>query len=351
MSGNTFGQAFCVTTFGESHGGAVGAVVDGAKPDVEISIEDIQRQLDRRKPGKGGVVTSRSEPDKVKILSGVFEGKTTGTPIMMLLYNTDADSSSYEGLKSLFRPGHADYSYQKKYGLRDWRGGGRSSGRETAARVAAGAIARKCLEQRGISLIAYTRAAAGIWCDQFSAQDIENNPLRACDASAGREMMRKIRKIQRQGDSAGGIVECRISNVPAGLGEPVFDKLDAQLAAAVFSIGAVKAVEFGAGFRAAAMRGSENNDEMDENGFLTNHAGGIAGGISTGADILFRAAVKPTPSISQPQRGINEKGENAEVKIEGRHDACICPRIVPVVEAMTCIVLEDHIKRQAALMA
>ncbi len=349
MSGNTFGKAFCVTTFGESHGGAVGVIVDGARPGVDISEAAIQYQLDRRKPGQGGVTTSRKETDEVSILSGIFEGKTLGTPIAMLLHNKDSAPSAYDNVKDLFRPGHADFSYECKYGLRDWRGGGRSSGRETAARVAAGAIARQCLEARGISITAYTQAAAGIRCTEFKPEQIEKNPMRACDPEAAELMIGKIRRLQKQHDSAGGVVECIIHNAPAGLGEPVFDKLDAQLAAAVFSIGAVKGVEFGAGFKAADMTGSENNDEMEDIGFLTNNAGGILGGISTGAEIVLRAAIKPTPSIAKTQKTINKDGENVEVKTEGRHDACICPRIVPVIEAMVCIVLEDHIKRYAAL--
>ncbi len=352
MGGNTFGEAFCVTTFGESHGGAVGAVIDGASPGVDVSVEDIQAQLDRRKPGRGGVSSTRREPDKVNILSGVFGGKTTGTPILLILYNKDADPGAYEEIRSLFRPGHADYSYRKKYGIRDWRGGGRSSGRETAARVAAGAVARRCLQQRGISVLAYTRAAAGIWCGHVKPEEIENNALRAPDADAAEKMAQKIHELQQRGDSAGGIVECRIHGVPPGLGEPVFDKLDARLAGAIFSIGAVKGVEFGAGFRSADMTGSEHNDRMGEGErFLSNNAGGILGGISTGADIVFRAAVKPTPSISSPQQTVDTDGQDATIRIRGRHDACICPRIVPVVEAMSCLVLEDHFKRHAALTA
>ncbi len=351
MVGNTFGKAFSVTTFGESHGGAVGVVVDGARPGVKIDTEEIQVQLDRRKPGRGGVASSRREPDRVNILSGFCDGKTTGTPILMILYNKDADSKAYEHLRNVFRPGHADYVYMKKYGIRDWRGGGRSSGRETAARVAAGAIARKCLQHRGISLLAYTRAAAGVWCREVKPDVIENNALRACEEKASKEMEARIANLQKQGDSAGGVVECRIRNVPPGLGAPVFDKLDACLAAAIFSIGAVKGVEFGTGFAAAEMTGSEHNDQMDGNGFLTNNAGGILGGLSNGEDIVFRVAVKPTPSIAHPQQTVDHEGCVRTVEIEGRHDACICPRIVPVVEAMACLVLENHIKRHAALMA
>lgn len=351
MGGNTFGKAFCVTTFGESHGAAVGVVIDGAAPGLEIDTDYIQQQLDRRKPGGGSVSSSRDEPDRVEILSGVMEGRTTGTPVMMILYNRDADPSAYESVRTLFRPGHADWSYHRKYGIRDWRGGGRASGRETAARVAAGAVARRCLQQRDVSVHAYTRAAAGIWCEEVKVEDVEQNELRACDSAAAERMLGKIAGLQRRGDSAGGVVECVIKGVPAGLGEPVFDKLDAVLAAAVFSIGAVKGVEFGAGFRAADMSGSEHNDQMDAGGFLSNNAGGILGGISTGADIVFRAAIKPTPSISRLQKTVDEEGVSTSIRVKGRHDACICPRIVPVIEAMACIVVEDHIKRHAALTA
>ncbi len=351
MPGNTFGQAFRITTFGESHGGAVGVVVDGARPGVEISTEEVQKQLDRRKPGQNSVTTPRKEPDKVNILSGVFEGKTTGTPILMILYNQDADPSAYDDIKQMFRPGHADYTYLHKYGLRDWRGSGRASGRETAGRVAAGAIARKCLEARGVSLFAYTRVAAGITCDTVDTSIIENNPLRACDSDAAARMVTRIEQLKDEEDSAGGIVECMVQGVPIGLGEPVFEKLDAQLAGAMLSIGAVKGIEFGAGFRVADMRGSEHNDQMDESGFVTNNAGGIIGGISTGAPIIFRVAVKPTSSIAREQGTVNLEGKSTRIRTEGRHDVCICPRIVPVVEAMTALVIEDHIKRQAAMMA
>ncbi len=351
MGGNTFGTAFRITTFGESHGQAVGVVIDGAGPGIDIGAGEIQAQLDRRKPGHGKVSSSRSEPDQVSILSGVFEGRTTGTPILMVIYNKDADPSAYESIKNLYRPGHADYGYQKKYGIRDWRGGGRSSGRETAARVAAGAVARLCLKRRGIAVLAYTLAAAGVRCNHLDPKEIENNPLRAPDAAAAREMERRIAELRDRGDSAGGVVECVISGVPPGIGEPAFDKLDASLAAAMLSIGAVKGVEFGAGFRAAEMTGSENNDQMDEDGFLSNNAGGILGGLSTGADIVLRVAVKPTPSISVPQQTMDAEGRAAQIRIEGRHDSCICPRIVPVVEAMAALTLEDHIRRQAALTA
>ena len=351
MAGNSFGQSYRITTFGESHGGAVGVIIDGVTPGVELSPDDVQKQLDRRKPGQSFVTTPRKEPDKVNMLSGVFEGKTTGTPLMMILYNADADPSAYDAIKNLYRPGHADYTYFNKYGIRDWRGSGRASGRETAGRVAAGAVARKILEARGISILAYTVRTAGLQCKSFVPEFIEENPLRVCDPDVVPEMLSRIEKIKEQEDSVGGIVECRIRGVPIGLGEPVFDKLDGELAHAMLSVGAIKGIEFGAGFAAADMRGSEHNDEMGETGFLTNNAGGILGGITTGEEIVFRVAVKPTSSIARQQRTIDRGGSETTIRTEGRHDACICPRIVPVVEAMACIVLEDHRKRYAALLA
>ncbi|GAB1482229.1 chorismate synthase [Treponema sp.] len=349
MAGSSFGTLFRISTFGESHGGAVGVVIDGATPGVELSEEDIQVQLDRRKGGQSTASTPRAEADRASILSGVFEGKTTGTPILIILYNKDAQSSAYNEVKDLFRPGHADYSYLAKYGIRDWRGSGRASGRETAGRVAAGAVARKLLAARGVSVLAYTVKAAGIECEGFDPEAIEKNGLRACDAEAAVRMMAEVEKAKEANDSVGGIVECRITGVPAGLGEPVFDKLDAEFAKAMLSIGAVKGIEFGMGFAAADLRGSQHNDWMDSKGFITNNAGGILGGISSGADILFRIVVKPTSSIASVQKSINLVGEEVEVRTEGRHDVCICPRIVPVVEAMSCLVLEDHFKRQSAL--
>jgi chorismate synthase len=349
LAGSSFGHLFRLTTFGESHGGAVGVVVDGVTPGLEITEEEVQKQLDRRKPGQSDVSTPRKEPDVVNMLSGVFQGRTTGTPVLMILYNRDADPSAYEEIRKLYRPGHADYTYLKKYGLRDWRGSGRASGRETAGRVAAGALARKLLEGRGVSVLAYTRAAGGITCETFDPDVIENNPLRACDMAAAERMAARVAELKEQEDSTGGIVECRISGVAPGLGEPVFDKLDAELAHAMLSVGSIKGIEFGAGFRVSEMTGSEHNDEMSEDGFLSNNAGGIIGGISTGNEIVFRVAVKPTSSIARPQRTVDLDGSQRVIRTEGRHDACICPRIVPVVEAMACLVLEDHYKRQAAM--
>jgi chorismate synthase len=349
MAGNSFGQAFRITTFGESHGGAVGVIVDGVTPGIEISEADVQAQLDRRKTGQSYITTPRKEPDEVHFMSGFFEGKTTGTPLMMILYNKDAQPSAYDEIKELYRPGHADFSYTMKYGIRDWRGSGRASGRETAGRVAAGAVARKILEARGVSIMAYTRRAAGIEIESFDPDVIEKNPLRAPDMKAAEKMNEIISRIKDEEDSMGGIVECRISGVGPGLGEPVFDKLDAELAHAMLSVGAVKGIEFGRGFAAADMRGSEHNDEMDAGGFKTNNAGGIIGGISTGAEIIFRIVVKPTSSINRPQRTVSRDGREVEIRTEGRHDACICPRIVPVVEAMSAIVILDHYKRYEAL--
>lgn len=349
MPGSSFGHVFRVTTFGESHGGAVGVVVDGVTPQIALTAQDVQTQLDRRKPGQGFMTTPRKEPDTVQVLSGVFNGHTTGTPLMMILYNADADPSAYDSIREMFRPGHADYTYLKKYGIRDWRGSGRASGRETAGRVAAGAVARKLLVRRGVSVLAYTLRAGGVQCESFDPAQIERNEMRACDPTAAAKMMERITEVMDHSDSVGGIVECRIAGIQAGIGEPVFDKLDAELAHAMLSIGAVKGIEFGAGFSAADMTGSQHNDEMTADGFVSNNAGGIIGGISTGNDIVFRIAVKPTSSIAREQHTVDLTGTERTIVTEGRHDACICPRIVPVVEAMTCIVLEDHHKRQAAL--
>lgn len=351
MSGNSFGEMFKITTFGESHGAAVGVIVDGVTPGVEIDESYIQIQMDRRKPGQSSVTSPRKEYDIVQILSGVYEGKTTGTPLSVILYNHDMRPEAYNDIQHSFRPGHADYTYLQKYGIRDPRGSGRASGRETAARVAGGAIARKLLEQRGVQVLAFTREIGGIKCETFDEEVIEHNAVRACDPVAAAKMIEKIENLAEIGDSCGGIVECHIRGVDPGLGEPAFDKLDAELAKAMLSIGAVKGIEFGAGFSAASMLGSEHNDEMNSGGFLSNHSGGIIGGISTGQDIVFRISVKPTSSISVAQRTINVNGEEQEIKTVGRHDPCICPRIVPVVEAMACLVLEDHYKRQAAMHA
>ena len=349
MSGSSFGKLFTITTFGESHGGAVGVIIDGVTPGLEISEQEIQAELNRRKPGQSDVTTPRKESDTIHILSGWFEGKATGTPMMLILYNEDQKPAAYDSIKDKFRPGHADFTYLSKYGIRDHRGSGRASGRETAARVAAGAVARKILSGKGISILAYTKRAAGVSCTIVNPAAIEQNPMRACDPEAAVEMVKRIRHLADKGDSAGGIVECIITGVPAGLGEPAFDKIDADLAKAMLSLGAVKGFEIGSGFSCADMKGSEHNDEMDRDGFLTNNAGGSLGGISTGQDIVFRIAVKPTSSIAKPQETRDIDGKQTIIVTEGRHDPCICPRIVPVVESMAALVLIDHLKRQEAL--
>lgn len=358
MSGNTFGTIFKVTTFGESHGAGLGVIIDGCPAGITINQSKIQAALDKRRPGaaingiKSSAVTQRNEPDQAEILSGVFEEKSEGTPISIIIRNTSQHSKDYGNLVNTFRPGHADYAYDAKYGFRDYRGGGRASGRETAARVAAGAIAAMILEEYGIKTTAYTLKAAGIQCTKKDFAAIEQNTMRAPDNEAAKLMEEKVDEYRRNGESTGGIIECVVKGVPAGLGEPVFDKLDADIAKAILSIGAVKGIEFGAGFAAADSTGSENNDKMRlANGkpvFETNNAGGILGGISNGNDIVFRLAVKPVPSIFKNQETIckTDNGfEETDLEIKGRHDVCLCPRIVPVVEAMTNIVLADMILR------
>ncbi|MDR3567525.1 MAG: chorismate synthase [Syntrophobacteraceae bacterium] len=340
MAGNSFGRIFSVTTWGESHGAALGAVVEGCPPGIALGAEDIQKDLDRRRPGRA-LTSPRAETDAVEILSGVFEGLTTGTPISLIIYNRDVRSSDYSQISKLFRPGHADRTYVQKYGLRDWRGGGRSSARETAARVAAGAIARKFLSALGLSVQAFTLALAGVECAVFDADEINRNPLYCPDREAAEKMVARLKEIQEKGDSAGGIVEIRATGCPPGLGEPVFDKLDARLAAAVMSVGAVKGVEIGEGFKAAFLLGSGNNDPLTPEGYQSNHAGGILGGISTGMDIIVRAAVKPIPSISLPQHTVDANNAPAIITVKGRHDVSAIPRIVPVLEAMTLLVLAD----------
>ncbi len=346
MSGNTFGSIFRVTTWGESHGLAVGVVIDGCPAGLPLSEKDIQKELDRRRSGRSKVTTARKERDSAVILSGVFKGKTTGVSISILVENQDIDSSAYEKIKGLFRPGHADFTYMKKYDFRDHRGGGRSSGRETVGRVAAGAVARKLLSSNGIDVFGYTTQIHDIVMGRFDRKEIEKNDVRCPDKEAAKLMVDKILHFKKMGDSVGGVVEVRAVGVPVGLGEPVFDKLDADLAKALVSIGAVKGVEIGAGFEAAKLLGSQNNDPITSTKTkVSNNAGGILGGISSGADIVIRAAVKPTPSISKPQRTIDLKGRAKEIKVEGRHDPCICPRIVPVAESMVAIVIADHLLR------
>lgn len=351
MAGNSFGQLFRITTFGESHGPAVGVVVDGCPPGMALSSRDIQVELDRRRPGQSRVTTSRQEPDQVEILSGVFEGRTLGTPIALLIRNRDADPSAYESLRHVFRPGHADLTYFLKYGLRDHRGGGRASGRETAARVAAGAIAKKLLARFGVKVLAATVQAGKIRAQKFDARAIEQNAMRCPDTRAAARMMALVERARKRGDSVGGVVEVRALGVPAGLGEPVFAKLDAELASALMGIGGVKAVEIGDGFAVASRLGSENSDPIRyrRGKFFTrnNRAGGILGGISTGEEIIARLAVKPTSSIARPQMTVTDAGRPTTLRIQGRHDPCLCPRIVPVAEAMVALVLADHLLRQA----
>lgn len=353
MAGNSFGKLFRVTTWGESHGEALGVVVDGCPAGLELSEEDIQRELDRRRPGASEISTERKEQDKVRILSGIFAGKTLGTPISMLVWNIDVDSSPYEPLKDIARPGHADLTYHLKYGIHDYRGGGRASGRETVGRVAAGAIAKKILANRGIQILGHVVAIGGVRARPVSVEELqrglaESNPVRCADIEAAKIMEAMIRSARDEGDSLGGIVEVRALGVPAGLGEPVFDKLDAELAKALMSIGAVKGVEIGAGFEAARMKGSEMNDafyiDAGRIRMRTNNAGGILGGISTGEPIVCRIAVKPPSSILKPQRSVDmARMTEVELSVRGRHDPCICPRIVPVAEAMVALVILDYL--------
>ena len=348
MSGNTFGTLFRVTTFGESHGPALGAVIDGVPAGMMLEAADIQQELDRRRPGQSALTTPRNESDTVEILSGVFEGCTTGTPLALLIRNQDQRSRDYGNLAELFRPGHADYTYFRKYGIRDYRGGGRSSGRETAARVAAGAVAKKMLVREGVRITAFTAAVGKVAGKVFVPDFIEKNPVRCADPETAEAMAREIADAQAAHDSVGAVIECRIQGVPAGWGEPVFDKLDAALAQAMLSVGAVKGIEFGDGFASAARRGSENNDAMTPDGFASNHAGGILGGISSGTEIVFRIAVKPTPSIALAQQTVDRAGAAQICEIKGRHDPCLAPRMVPVVEAMAALVLADFSLRQRA---
>lgn len=351
MAGNTFGKVFQITTWGESHGTAVGAVVDGCPPGIPLSPEDIQTDLDRRRPGGGGPAASpRREPDRVEILAGTFEGRTTGTPISLAIFNKDAHSKSYDHLRDIYRPGHGDITYEKKYGWRDHRGGGRASARETAARVAGAAVAGKVLGLEGITVRAYTVMLGGVATDRRNLAEIDQNELCCPDNETAAAMVARIDEVRRRGDTLGGIVEIRVSGCPAGLGEPVFDKLDGELARAMMSIGAVKGVEIGAGFAAAGLTGSENNDPITPEGFTGNNAGGILAGISNGDEIIIRAAVKPIPSIAREQQTINRDGEAVRIKIGGRHDISAIPRIIPVCEAMAKLVLADHLLRQRTLV-
>ncbi len=347
MSGSTFGNIFRISTWGESHGKALGVVIDGCPAGLLLCEEDIQRFLDRRKPGQSKYVTQRKESDKVEILSGVFEGRTTGTPISLIVRNESQRSADYSDIANYYRPGHADYTFDEKYGFRDYRGGGRSSGRETIGRVAAGAVASKILKQLGIEVYAYASAIGGIEFDNnnFSLAERDNNPFAMPDAKAAQKIKEYADRKLEECNSMGGIIECVVENMPAGIGEPVFDKLDANLAKAVMSIGAVKGVEIGDGFKAAQSTGLDNNDafRMQDGRVVkkTNHSGGILGGISDGSDIILRAAIKPTPSIASVQQTVNKQGEEIDISIHGRHDPMIVPRAVVVVEAMTAITLVD----------
>jgi len=352
MAGNSFGQLFRITTFGESHGAALGVVIDGVPPKLPLSESDIQIDLDRRKPGQSKITTQRKEADRAEILSGVFEGKTTGAPLAILIRNEDQRSKDYENIKDVFRPGHADFSYIAKYGIRDYRGGGRSSGRETACRVAAGAVAKKILAKHKVQVIVYTLAVGGTYAQNIDHKVIEQNIVRTADAKAALIMIDKIEKARKNGDSLGAILQCVVKNCPVGLGDPCFDKLNARLAQALMSIATVKGIEFGEGFGASQLTGSVNNDRFilkgSKVGTATNHAGGIMGGISTGEDILIRLALKPPSSISQLQKTLNEKHQEVDIQVKGRHDPCLAPRVVPVAEAMIAITLVDAMMIQKA---
>lgn len=349
MSGNTLGKLFTVTTFGESHGPALGCVVDGCPPGLPLCEADLQHDLDRRKPGKSRHTSQRREADEAKILSGVFEGVTTGTPIGLLIYNTDQRPRDYSELMDRFRPGHADYTYQQKYGLRDYRGGGRSSARETAMRVAAGAIAKKYLRERhGIRVRGYLAQLGPIRAETFDWEEVELNPFFCPDASKVPALEAYMDALRKEGDSIGARINVVASGVPPGLGEPVFDRLDADIAHALMSINAVKGVEIGAGFACVEQKGTGHRDEITPQGFLSNNAGGILGGISSGQDIVAGIALKPTSSLRLPARSVNLRGEPVEVVTKGRHDPCVGIRATPIAEAMLAIVLMDHVLRHRA---
>ena len=344
MAGNTYGTIFKLSTFGESHGKAIGGVIDGCPAGVELDLEAIQRDLDRRKPGQSAIVTQRKEPDKVEFFSGIFEGKTTGTPIGFAIHNTNQKSKDYSHIKDSYRPSHADYVYDEKYGIRDYRGGGRSSARETASRVVAGAIAKQFLNP--LSINAYVSAVGSLQLETdpstVDLTEIEKNPVRCPDQAKASEMEAYIKQIRKEGDTIGGVVTCVIKNVPVGLGEPVFDKLHAELGKAMLSINAVKGFEYGSGFEGTTMKGSAHNDLFNTDGTTqTNQSGGVQGGISNGMDIYFRVAFKPVATIMQNQETINSKGDTVAMQGKGRHDPCVVPRAVPIVEAMAALVLAD----------
>ncbi len=351
MPGNSFGQAFRLTTWGESHGPAVGCTVDGCPAGLELSEEQIQHELNRRRVGQSRMSSARQEEDRVQILSGVFEGRSTGTPISMLVFNSDAKPSHYASIKDLYRPGHADFTWDAKYGFRDWRGGGRSSARETIGRVAGGAIARRLLATVGVQIVGYTLALGDLWAQVIDEAEIERNMMRCPDAEVAAQMVARVDAARRSLDSLGGIVELRARGVPPGLGEPVFDKLQADIGKALFSIPAIKGVEFGEGFAVAQMSGSQHNDPFirrDDGSIGTqgNHHGGILGGISTGEEIVVRLAAKPPASIAQPQQTVDREGNPATIEVHGRHDPTVLPRLVPIAEAMLALVLADHLLRQ-----
>ncbi|WP_163372816.1 chorismate synthase [Endozoicomonas acroporae] len=348
MAGNSIGQLFKVTTFGESHGLALGCIVDGCPPGLPLTEADLQVDLDRRKPGTSKFTTQRREPDQVRILSGVFEGVTTGTPIGLLIENQDQRSRDYSNIKDLFRPGHADYTYAHKYGVRDYRGGGRSSARETAMRVAAGAIARKFLQSRGIEVLGWLSRIGDIQVEKLDWDEVRNNPFFSPDADKVPEMEALITSLRAEGNSVGARVSVMATGVPPGLGEPVFDRLDADLAHSLMSINAVKGVEIGDGFASVSQKGTEHRDEITPDGFLSNHAGGTLGGITTGQDVVAHIALKPTSSITTAGKSINSQGEPVEVVTKGRHDPCVGIRAVPIAEAMMAITLMDHFLRHRA---
>lgn len=347
MAGNSFGRFFRITTWGESHGLALGVIVDGCPAGLEISPEDIQYELDRRRPGQSRITTQRKEADAIEILSGVFEGKTLGTPISMMVRNTDVISKSYEDIKDVYRPGHADFTYDEKYGRRDHRGGGRSSARETVGRVAAAAIAKKILNSHGVRTTGYVKQVGDIVAHDIDFDQIEENPVRCPDPKAAEKIIDLIESVRKEGDSVGGTVEVVSQGLPSGLGEPVFNKLDADLARALMSIGGIRGFEVGMGFGVVEKKGSQVNDLMYKKedgtlGFRTNNSGGLLGGITSGADLVVRIAIKPTSSISQVQDTVDKRGEKTQLQVKGRHDPCLCPRAVPIAEAMVNLVLVDH---------
>ncbi|MBT8253756.1 MAG: chorismate synthase [Flavobacteriaceae bacterium] len=344
MAGNTFGTLFKLTTFGESHGKAIGGIIDGFPAGISLDLEAVQNDLNRRRPGQSKIVTQRKEPDQVEFLSGIFENTSTGTPIGFVIQNADQRSKDYSHIKDVYRPSHADFTYQEKYGIRDYRGGGRSSARETACRVVAGSLARQMLNE--LSIHAYTSSVGEIALvksyQELDLNLIESNMVRCPDPETASKMIEKIEAIKKEGDTIGGIISCVIQNVPVGLGEPVFDKLHAELGKAMLSINAVKGFEYGSGFKGTKMRGSAHNDSFNEDGTTsTNLSGGIQGGISNGMDIYFKVAFKPVATIMRKQDTINEKGESTEIKGKGRHDPCVVPRAVPIVEAMAALVMAD----------